>query len=90
MAIVAMRSRLWGLSKFVLVLGALTGTFVVFAFLGMRVALRAREVAVPSVVGQPLAEASRALTQQGLVVKVDDSRRPDGSRGPLRERTRRP
>jgi eukaryotic-like serine/threonine-protein kinase len=48
----------------------------------MRVALRAREVAVPSVVGLEPADATAAMESAGLTVKVDDNR-PFDIRVPL-------
>jgi len=52
---------------------ALAATYGLFAVAAMRVALRAREVPVPKVVGLEFSEANRALEAAGLAVKVDDS-----------------
>src|SRR4051812_32967861 len=70
-------TRVWGIGKVFVLLGALVATFVVFAAIGVRFALRAREVRVPNVVGQPLGDASRLRAALGLTLRVDDARRTD-------------
>ncbi len=77
--IVPLSRRLYGLGKLVLLGGALSATFLLFAGIAMRVALRTREVQVPHVVGQALGEAERALVEVGLAIKVDEVRRIDPS-----------
>ena len=52
---------------------ALAATYGVFTVAAMRVALRAREVPVPKVIGLEFAEAGRAMEAAGLALKVDDS-----------------
>ena len=47
-----LKTRVWGLGKFLLLVGALAATFVVFAAAAMRVAIRAREVQVPILLGR--------------------------------------
>lgn len=69
--------RVWGAGKVLLLVGALIATFVVFAAIAMRVAVRARDVRVPELVGKPLDEARSLATELGLVVRVDEGRRPD-------------
>lgn len=69
--------RVFTFGKLVLLVAALTGTFFLFAGIATRVALRAREVAVPALVGQTVGNASRALADVGLAIRVDDVRRPD-------------
>jgi serine/threonine-protein kinase len=58
-------------------LGALVATFFIFAAVGMRFALRAREVRVPDVIGRPVAEATDAMAGAGLTLRVDEVRRAD-------------
>jgi len=60
-----------------LLVGALAGTYLLFAALAMRVALRTREVQVPNLVGEGVREASQALGELGLTLRVDENRRPD-------------
>lgn len=73
----ALWTRLSGAGKLLLLIGALVATFLASAALAMRVALRAREVRVPLLVGQPLPAAARALADLGLPLKVDETRRID-------------
>jgi serine/threonine-protein kinase len=69
--------RVWSTGKVLLIAGALLSTYVLFAALAARVALRVREVKVPALVGQPLSTASAAVRNIGFSLKVDDSRRSD-------------
>ena len=46
-----LKARVWGLGKLLLLAGALAATFVLFALVAMRVALRSGEVEVPNLVG---------------------------------------
>ena len=54
-------SRVWSLGKFFVLMGALGLTFLVFFAVSMRVALWAREVQVPSLVGRTVNEATAML-----------------------------
>lgn len=72
-----LRTRVWSLGKLLVLIGALGVTFLVFFGLAMRVALRAREVQVPSLAGKSVADATRMLADLGLGVRVDESRRTD-------------
>src|SRR5215210_106674 len=69
--------RVWGAGKLLVLVGGLIVTFVVFAAIAMRVAVRARDVRVPELVGKPVEEARALATDVGLVVRVDEGRRPD-------------
>lgn len=69
--------RVWGIGKLLLIAGALVATFFIFALLAMRVAVRAREVRVPELVGRPLDEARALAADAGLAVRIDEGRRPD-------------
>ena len=73
----ALRTRVWGIGKFLLLVSALAGTFLLFALIGMRVALRASEVQVPNIVGMPPETASRTLADAGLALRLDPAVRPD-------------
>lgn len=52
-------------------------TYLLFAVTAMRVALKVREVPVPDLRDRTVAEATAALTDEGLVLTVDESRRLD-------------
>ncbi|HOG29685.1 MAG TPA: PASTA domain-containing protein [Vicinamibacterales bacterium] len=66
------RARSFG--RTVLIAAGLLATYALFAAGAMRVALRAREVVVPALVGLEFIEAGRAMDEAGLTIKVDDSR----------------
>ena len=69
--------RVWGVGKLLLLGGGLFATFFVFAAISMRVAVRAREVKVPDLIGRQLEEAANYATEQGLTLRIDETRRPD-------------
>jgi eukaryotic-like serine/threonine-protein kinase len=77
----AFTTRIWSAGKFLLIVGALLTTYVLSAALAARVALRAREVTVPSLVGQPLSSASAVVARVGLTLKVDETPRADRNVG---------
>lgn len=70
-------TKVWGYGKFLLLAGSLVATFVLFAGIAMRVAVRAREVTVPDLVGRPLADATRLAGELDLNLRVEELRRPD-------------
>jgi len=70
-------TRMWSAGKLLLLAGALTATYVIFALVSMRVALRSREVQVPNLVNRTANEATSIAGAAGLSVRVDDTRRPD-------------
>jgi eukaryotic-like serine/threonine-protein kinase len=70
-------TRVWSAGKFLLLLGALGATFLLFFVVSVRVALRAREVAVPALVGSTVNEATQNLADLGLSLRVDENRRVD-------------
>ena len=72
-----LKARVWTLGKLLLLAGALAGTFLLFALVSMRVALRAGEVQVPNLVGAPVANASQTAADVGLALRVDPTERPD-------------
>lgn len=63
--------------KLMLLVGGMVATFFVFAAIAMRVAVRALEVRVPTLVGKSVEQARAEATDLGLVVRVDETRRPD-------------
>ncbi len=73
----ALKTRVWGAGKLVLVGGALVLTYVLFAAASMRIALKTREVVVPTLMGKPVSEATAVLADIGLNLKVEESRRID-------------
>ena len=72
-----LRTRLWGLGKLLLLVCALVATYVLFALIGMRAAVRSREVAVPNFVGVPVDDAAQTATGVGLGLRVDPNQRAD-------------
>lgn len=70
-------SRVWSAGKILVLLAALAATFLVSAFLAVRVAVRAREVSVPTLAGRTVNEASARLEDLGLTLRVDDNQRVD-------------
>ena len=73
----ALTSRVWGAGKVVVLLAALGATYLLAAFLSARLAMRAREVTVPDLAGRSVNDASAALEDLGLTLKVDENRRVD-------------
>lgn len=70
-------SRVWGAGKILVLLAALAATFLVSAFVAVRFAVRAREVTVPALAGRTVNDASVALEDLGLTLRVDDNQRAD-------------
>jgi beta-lactam-binding protein with PASTA domain len=70
-------TRVWSLGKLLILIGALAATFFVFAGVAMRVALRAREVEVPSLIGRTVNDASQTLAAAGLGLRIDPNQRSD-------------
>jgi beta-lactam-binding protein with PASTA domain len=73
----ALKTRMWSAGKIVLIGGALVATYMIFAAASMRIALRTREVQVPDLTNQLASEATILLSDLGMTLKVDDTRRPD-------------
>src|SRR5262245_1544633 len=69
--------RVWGVGKLLVLAGALAATFIVFAVIAARVAVRAREVRVPDFGGRSLDEARQMASDVGMVLRVDEASRPD-------------
>jgi serine/threonine-protein kinase len=72
-----LRTRVWNYGKILLLAGALAATFFLFAGIAMRVAVRAREVTVPNLIGKSVADATAELSALDLQLRVDEGRRPD-------------
>ena len=70
-------ARVWSVGRFLLLIGALGFTFGAFFLAGMRVATRARDVEVPDLAGRSVPQATELLADRGLVLRVDEARRPD-------------
>lgn len=73
----ALTTRAWSAGKILVLAGALLLTYVVSAVIGMRVALKTREVQVPALAGKTVNEATALLTETGLNLKVEEGRRLD-------------
>lgn len=71
----AFGTRIWKLGRLLLLVAALGATFLVFFGLALRVALRAREVQVPALVGVAVNDATRAAADRGLGIRIDENRR---------------
>ncbi len=69
-------SHVWTLGRYLLLLAALGVTFLVSFGVALRVALRAREVQVPSLVGRAIPDATQAAAELGLTLRIDPNRRP--------------
>lgn len=72
-----LRIQVWSAGKWVVVAVALLATYLVFAAIAMRVAVRARNVSVPTLVGKTVEAATTEAESAGLLVRVDEARRPD-------------
>ena len=73
------RFGVWSVGRLLLLATALGATFLLFFGVALRVALRAREVQVPTLVGKTVNDASQMLGVLGLTLKVDPTRRPDAN-----------
>jgi len=71
------RSGVWSFGRLLLLAAALGGTFLLFFGVALRVALRARVVQVPPLVGKTVNDASQTLGALGLTLRIDPTRRPD-------------
>ena len=73
----ALRTRVFGAGKLLLLTGALAATYLLFAFASMRLALKTREVTVPDLTNRSANEATAVANGTGLSVRVDDMPRSD-------------
>jgi serine/threonine-protein kinase len=74
-----LRPKVWRAGKLLVIVGGLVVTFIVFAAIAMRVAVRALEVRVPDLIGQPVDKARAVASELGLVARIDEGQRPDAS-----------
>jgi serine/threonine-protein kinase len=72
----ALKAQVWTAGKVLVLLAALTATYLIFAVGAMRIALQSREVAVPDFSRLTASEASELATGSGLGVRVEELRRP--------------
>jgi hypothetical protein len=75
----ALKTRVWSAGKGLVLAGALGLTFLLFFVAAMRVALRSRDVVVPALRGATINEASAALNELGLALRVEEARRSDAT-----------
>jgi len=67
----------WTLGRLSVIVAALGATFLIFFVTSLRVALWARQVQVPELVGGTAAEATTVLAPLGLGLRIDENERPD-------------
>jgi len=72
-----LKTRVWSAGKLLLIGGALVLTYVLFAAAAMRMAIQGREVPVPELAGKTVNDASAALSEAGLTLKVEEGRKVD-------------
>lgn len=72
-----LKSKVLGYGKILLLAGGLAGTFLVFAGVATRVAIRARQVTVPDLAGRSIADATALSSGLDLQLRVDEARRPN-------------
>ncbi|HUK32811.1 MAG TPA: PASTA domain-containing protein [Vicinamibacterales bacterium] len=73
----ALRNRVYGAGKLLVLAAALLVTYVLFAVGSMRIALRAREVQVPDLTNRTTGDATTIIGALGLGLKVDETTRVD-------------
>jgi serine/threonine-protein kinase len=73
----ALSRRMWRAGKLLVLLAGLAATYVGCFAVAMRLAIRSREVEVPPLAGRTVNEATSMLTDLGLALRVEDSRRVD-------------
>ena len=73
----ALRTRVYGAGKLLVIAGALVLTYIVSAVVAMQIALRTRDVQVPDLVNRSTSEASSLVAGLDLSLKVDEVRRAD-------------
>jgi eukaryotic-like serine/threonine-protein kinase len=72
-----LKTSVWGAGKLLLLGGALVLTYVLFAAAAMRVALKTREVVVPSLPGKTVNDATALLAESGLQLRIEEGLRVD-------------
>jgi serine/threonine-protein kinase len=74
---IRLRSNVWNAGRLLVLAGALVATFIIFAVIAARVAVRAQDVRIPELVGRPVEEARAVTIDAGLALRIDEIRRPD-------------
>lgn len=64
------------MGRVLVIVASLAATYLVFAAIAVRVAVRARDVVVPDVLGVTVSEATARLGAQDLQMRVDTAERP--------------
>jgi serine/threonine-protein kinase len=67
----------WTAGKLLLLTGALAATYLLFALASMRLALKARVVAIPDLTNRTANEATAIANSEGLTLRVDEMHRSD-------------
>src|SRR5690606_3429676 len=70
--LMALKTRMWSAGKVLVLAGALLATYALFAAVSMRLALRTREVVVPDLRGRSVNEATLALAERGVKLRVEE------------------
>lgn len=70
-----LRARLRFMGKLAVLVCTLAGTYALFAFVGLQVAIRAREVPTPDLRGLTLDNAIELLADTGLTARIEPLRR---------------
>jgi beta-lactam-binding protein with PASTA domain len=72
-----LKTRVWSAGKLLLLGGVLLLTYVLFAAAAMRVALKTRDVVVPSLAGKTVNDATALLAESGLQLRIEEGLRVD-------------
>lgn len=72
-----LKTRVWSAGKLLLLAAALLATYALFAGAAMRIALRSREVVLPDLRGRTVSDATAALGDAGIRLRVEEPRRLD-------------
>jgi len=73
----AIGTRVWSIGRVLLLACALITTYLGFAVMAARIAVRAREVRVPALTKHTPGDAGALLAEVGLTLRVDPGRKPD-------------
>jgi eukaryotic-like serine/threonine-protein kinase len=69
-------SRVWGIGKTLLLVGALGATFLLSFLVSMRLAMSAEQVQVPDLTNRTVSDATRLVGEAELRLRVDERHRP--------------
>jgi serine/threonine-protein kinase len=72
-----LKTRVWSAGKLLLLVAALLATYALFAAASMRLALRTREIVLPDLRGRTVSDATAALSEAGVRLRVEEPRRLD-------------